>query len=182
MIEEVLRDLIIADDSWHIAFLCYFNPMGAHESRLMGEDPGGIPNNLMPYISHVAAGRQKELQVFGGDYPTPDGTGVRDYIHAVDLADGHTAALDWLRQHRGIHTFNLGTGRERSVLEVVCASETVEPIPYRVVVRRPGDIAQCYADPSRAESELVWKAQRGITEMCRNSWNWQLKNPDGYAV
>lgn len=184
MVEEMLRDLIIADDSWHIVLLRYFNPVGAHESGLIGEDPTGIPNNLMPYISHVAAGRQKELQVFGGDYPTPDGTGVRDYIHVVDLADGHIAALDWLHQHRGIHTFNLGTGKGNSVLEVVRAFEAVtgQPIPYRVVERRPGDIAQCYADPSRAERELGWKAQRGITEMCRDAWNWQLKNPDGYEV
>lgn len=182
MIEEMLRDLIIADDTWHIALLRYFNPVGAHESGLIGEDPTGIPNNLMPYISHVAAGREKELQVFGGDYPTPDGTGVRDYIHVVDLADGHIAALDWLRQHSGIHTFNLGTGKGNSVLEVVHAFEAVtgQPIPYRVVARRPGDIAQCYADVSRAKSELGWKAQRSITKMCKDAWNWQIKNPGGY--
>jgi UDP-glucose 4-epimerase len=184
MVEEILRDLILADDSWHIALLRYFNPVGAHESGLIGEDPAGIPNNLMPYISQVAAGRQKELQIFGGDYPTPDGTGVRDYIHVVDLACGHIAALDWLQQRRGVHTFNLGTGRGNSVLEVVRAFEAVtgKHIPYRIVDRRPGDIAQCYADPSRAERELGWKAQRGIAEMCKDAWNWQAGNPAGYEA
>lgn len=183
MVEEILRDLILADDTWHIALLRYFNPVGAHESGLIGEDPGGTPNNLMPYISQVAVGRQKELQIFGGDYPTPDGTGVRDYIHVVDLAFGHIAALDWLQQHKGVHTFNLGTGQGKSVLEVVRAFEAVsgKPVPYRIVDRRPGDIAQCYADASRAEREFGWKAQRGITEMCRDTWNWQVKNPGGYA-
>jgi len=182
MVEEILRDLIVADDSWHIALLRYFNPVGAHESGLIGEDPAGIPNNLMPYISQVAVGRRTELQIFGGDYPTPDGTGVRDYIHVVDLARGHIAALDWLRQHNGVHTFNLGTGQGKSVLEVVRAFEAVSGlhIPYRIVNRRPGDIAQCYADPSRAERELGWKAQRSIADMCRDAWNWQAKNPRGY--
>jgi UDP-glucose 4-epimerase len=182
MVEDILRDLILADDSWHIVLLRYFNPVGAHESGLIGEDPAGIPNNLMPYVSHVAAGRQSELQVFGGDYPTPDGTGVRDYIHVVDLACGHIAALDWLQRHKGLHTFNLGTGQGKSVLEVVLAFETVtgQRIPYRVVDRRPGDIAQCYADASLADRELGWKAQRGIAEMCRDAWNWQVKNPGGY--
>jgi UDP-glucose 4-epimerase len=184
MVEEILRDLILAEDSWHIALLRYFNPVGAHESGLIGEDPAGIPNNLMPYISQVAAGRQKELRIFGGDYPTPDGTGVRDYIHVADLACGHIAALDWLQQHKGIHTFNLGTGRGNSVLEVVRAFEaaTGKHVPYRVVDRRPGDIAQCYADPSRAERELGWKARRGIAEMCKDAWNWQARNPAGYEV
>ena len=182
MVEEILRDLILADDTWHIALLRYFNPVGAHESGLIGEDPGGTPNNLMPYISQVAVGRQKELQIFGGDYPTPDGTGVRDYIHVVDLAFGHIAALAWLQQHKGVHTFNLGTGQGKSVLEVVRAFEAVsgKPVPYRIVDRRPGDIAQCYADASRAEREFGWKAQRGITEMCRDTWNWQVANPVGY--
>ena len=182
MVEEILRDLIVADDSWHIALLRYFNPVGAHESGLIGEDPAGIPNNLMPYISQVAVGRRTELQIFGGDYPTPDGTGVRDYIHVVDLARGHIAALDWLRQHNGVHTFNLGTGQGKSVLEVVRAFEAVSGlhIPYRIVNRRLGDIAQCYADPSRAERELGWKAQRSIADMCRDAWNWQAKNPRGY--
>jgi len=182
MVEEILRDLICADESWHIALLRYFNPVGAHESGLIGEDPGGTPNNLMPYVSQVAVGRRTELQIFGGDYPTPDGTGVRDYIHVVDLADGHIAALDWLQRHKGVHTFNLGTGQGTSVLEVVHAFETAsgKPVPYRIVDRRPGDIAQCYADSSRAELELGWKAKRGITEMCKDAWNWQVKNPGGY--
>jgi UDP-glucose 4-epimerase len=184
MVEEILRDLIRADESWHIALLRYFNPVGAHESGLIGEDPAGVPNNLMPYISQVAAGRQKELRIFGGDYPTPDGTGVRDFIHVVDLGSGHIAALDWLHQHKGIHTFNLGTGQGKSVLEVVRAFEAVtgKHIPYRIVDRRPGDIAQCYADPSRAERELGWKAQRGIEEMCKDAWNWQARNPVGYEA
>lgn len=182
MVEEILRDLIVADDSWHIALLRYFNPVGAHESGLIGEDPAGIPNNLMPYISQVAVGRRTELKIFGGDYPTPDGTGVRDYIHVVDLARGHIAALDWLRQHQGVHTFNLGTGQGKSVLEIVRAFEVAsgQHVPYRIVDRRPGDIAQCYADPSHAERELGWKAQRSIADMCRDAWNWQAKNPRGY--
>jgi UDP-glucose 4-epimerase len=182
MVEEILRDLLRADESWHIALLRYFNPVGAHESGLIGEDPGGMPNNLMPYVSQVAVGRRPELQIFGGDYPTPDGTGVRDYIHVVDLADGHIAALDWLQRHKGVHTFNLGTGHGTSVLEVVHTFEIAsgKPVPYRIVDRRPGDIAQCYADPSRAEKELGWRAKRGITEMCKDAWNWQVKNPGGY--
>lgn len=182
MVEEILRDLILSDDSWHIALLRYFNPVGAHESGLIGEDPAGIPNNLMPYISQVAVGRRTELQIFGGDYPTKDGTGVRDFIHVVDLARGHIAALDWLRQHKGVHPFNLGTGQGKSVLEVVHAYEAVSgrPVPYRIVDRRPGDIAQCYADSLRAKRELGWKAQLGIEEMCRDAWNWQAKNPGGY--
>lgn len=183
MVEEILRDLIRADDSWHISLLRYFNPVGAHESGLIGEDPEGTPNNLMPFISQVAVGRRTELQIFGGDYPTPDGTGIRDYIHVVDLASGHIAALDWLQQHKGIHTFNLGTGQGKSVLDVVRAFEAASgrPVPDRIVDRRPGDIAQCYADPSLAERELGWKAKRGITEMCRDAWNWQVKNPGEYA-
>ena len=182
MVEEVLRDLISADDTWHIALLRYFNPVGAHESGLIGEDPAGIPNNLMPYISQVAVGRREELQIFGGDYPTPDGTGVRDYIHVADLARGHIAALDWLWQNKGLHTFNLGTGQGESVLDVVRAFEAASgrPIPYRIVERRPGDIARCYADVSRAEQKLGWKARHGIAEMCRDAWNWQAKNPGGY--
>lgn len=184
MIEEILRDLSRADDSWHIALLRYFNPVGAHESGLIGEDPGGIPNNLMPYISQVAVGRRPELQIFGGDYPTPDGTGVRDYIHVVDLACGHIAALEWLQRRKGVHTFNLGTGHGTSVLEVVSAFEAASgrSVPYSVVDRRPGDIAQCFADASRAEQEFTWKAQRGIMEMCRDAWNWQVKNPGGYEA
>lgn len=182
MVEEMLRDLALADNSWEIALLRYFNPVGAHESGLIGEDPAGIPNNLMPYICQVAVGRRDELWIFGGDYPTSDGTGVRDYIHVVDLADGHIAALDWLRRRKGVHTFNLGTGQGKSVLEVVRAFEAAsgQPIPYRITDRRPGDIAQCYAEPSHARQELGWRAQRGIAEMCRDAWNWQVKNPQGY--
>jgi len=183
MVEEILRDLARVDDSWHIALLRYFNPVGAHASGLIGEDPAGIPSNLMPYLSQVAVGRLAELQIFGGDYPTLDGTGVRDFIHVVDLARGHIAALDWLRQHSRVHTFNLGTGQGKSVLEMVHAFEAVSDrsVPHRIVERRAGDIAQCYADVSCAERELGWKAQHGITEMCRDAWHWQLKNPGGYA-
>jgi UDP-glucose 4-epimerase len=182
MIEEILRDLILADDSLHIALLRYFNPVGAHESGLIGEDPSGIPNNLMPSISQVAAGRRKELLIWGDDYPTPDGTGIRDYIHVMDLACGHVAALDWLQQRKGVHTFNLGTGHGTSVLEAVREFEAAsgKPVPYCIMDRRPGDIAQCYADASRAERDLGWKAQRGIAEMCKDAWNWQVKNPGGY--
>ena len=182
MIEEILRDLAVSDASWNIAILRYFNPVGAHESGLIGEDPKGIPNNLMPYISQVAVGRRKELQVFGGDYPTRDGTGVRDFIHVVDLANGHIAALEWLSRQYGLRTFNLGTGQGKSVLEVVHAFEFAsgKTIPYRIVERRVGDIAECYADTTRAESELGWKAKLSIEEMCRDAWNWQLKNPNGY--
>lgn len=182
MIEDILRDLVVSDKSWRIAILRYFNPVGAHESGLIGEDPEGIPNNLMPYISQVAVGRRKELQIFGGDYPTQDGTGVRDFIHVVDLARGHIAALDWLCRQSGLRTFNLGTGRGQSVLEVVHAFELAsgKTIPYRIVERRVGDIAECYADTTRAELELDWKAKLSIEAMCRDSWNWQVKNPDGY--
>lgn len=182
MVEDILRDLARADDTWHVALLRYFNPVGAHGSGLIGEDPGGIPNNLMPYVSQVAVGRRPELQIFGGDYPTPDGTGVRDYIHVVDLADGHISVLDWLEQNKGVHTFNLGTGHGTSVLEVVRAFESAsgKAVPYRIVERRPGDIAQCYADASLAEKILGWKAKRGIKEMCGDAWNWQVKNPGGY--
>lgn len=183
MIENILRDLARADTAWRVALLRYFNPVGAHESGLIGEDPAGIPCNLMPFLSQVAVGRLAELQIFGGDYPTPDGTGVRDFIHVVDLARGHIAALDWLCQHSGVHTFNLGTGRGKSVLEMVRAFEAVSgrPLPHRIVGRRAGDVAQCYADVSRAECELGWKTQYGIEEMCRDAWNWQVKNPGGFA-
>ncbi|MDX8392420.1 MAG: UDP-glucose 4-epimerase GalE [Mariprofundaceae bacterium] len=182
MVEDILRDLIIADDSWHISLLRYFNPVGAHKSGLIGEDPAGVPSNLMPYISQVAVGQRKELHIFGGDYPTRDGTGVRDYIHVVDIAAGHTAALDWLQHNTGVHTFNLGTGQGNSVLELVHAFEMAsdQAVPYRIVDRRPGDIAECYADASRAKQVLGWKAQRSITEMCRDAWHWQAKNPGGY--
>lgn len=175
MIEEVLRDTARADDSWRIALLRYFNPVGAHVSGLIGEDPNGIPNNLMPYISQVAVGLREQLSVFGGDYPTPDGTGVRDYIHVVDLARGHVAALRALLQRVGVLTVNLGTGQGYSVLQVVQAFERASgrAVPYRIVARRPGDIAQCYADPALARALLGWQAERGIEEMCRDAWRWQ---------
>jgi UDP-glucose 4-epimerase len=182
MIEEMLRDLQAADDAWDISILRYFNPVGAHESGLIGEDPGGIPNNLMPCIARVAVGRLERLSIFGGDYPTADGTGVRDYIHVVDLARGHLAALDKLAGHPGVITHNLGTGRGYSVLEVVRAFEQASdrPVPYWIGDRRPGDIAACYADPTRASVELGWRAERGLEQMCRDSWRWQRANPEGF--
>lgn len=175
IIEEMLGDIFRADDSWRIALLRYFNPVGAHESGLIGEDPNGIPNNLMPYIAKVAAGELAELSVFGSDYPTHDGSGVRDYIHVVDLARGHLAALNALENTAGVLTVNLGTGRGYSVLEVVRAFEAASGrrVPCRVVGRRPGDIAECYADPSLAQSLLGWRAQFGMDEMCRDAWKWQ---------
>ncbi len=183
MIEEILRDLHAGDPAWRIALLRYFNPVGAHPSGRIGEDPNGIPNNLLPYVSQVAVGKLPELRVFGDDYPTPDGTGVRDYIHVVDLAVGHLRALERLRTAPGVHTYNLGTGNGYSVLEIVAAFERAcgRPIPYRVTGRRPGDIAECYADPSRARAELGWRAGRGIDEMCADAWRWQSGNPDGYG-
>jgi len=183
MIEEILRDLHIADPSWNVALLRYFNPVGAHPSGRIGEDPNGIPNNLLPYISQVAVGRLAELNVFGDDYPTPDGTGIRDYIHVVDLAVGHLKALEKLKSKPGIETYNLGTGRGHSVLEVVSAFERAcgRKIPCRIAPRRPGDAAICYADPSLAEAALGWKAIRGIDEMCADVWRWQSANPDGYV-
>ncbi|MCE5276045.1 MAG: UDP-glucose 4-epimerase GalE [Deltaproteobacteria bacterium] len=182
MIEEILKDLHASDASWNIALLRYFNPIGAHGSGRIGEDPAGIPNNLLPYIAQVAVGRLSELQVFGDDYPTPDGTGVRDYIHVVDLAKGHLSALEKLTDHPGVVTYNLGTGRGYSVREMVGAFEKAcgRKVPYRITARRPGDIAQCYADPSRANSELGWFARQGIEEMCLDTWRWQSGNPDGY--
>lgn len=182
MIEEILEDLHASDPSWTVVLLRYFNPIGAHPSGLIGEDPLGIPNNLLPYIAQVAIGRLDELKVFGNDYPTPDGTGVRDYIHVVDLARGHLAALERLAGKPGVHTYNLGTGRGYSVLEVVGAFERASRrrIPYRVVERRPGDIAVCYADPARANRELGWTAAYGIDEMCAHTWKWQSMNPTGY--
>jgi UDP-glucose 4-epimerase len=175
MNEEILGDILRADSSWRIALLRYFNPVGAHESGLIGEDPQGIPNNLMPYISKVAIGSLAELSVFGGDYPTHDGTGVRDYIHVVDLARGHLAALQALKVKQGILTVNLGTGQGYSVLDMVKAFEIASGrnVPYRIVGRRAGDIAACYADPSLAKSLLGWQAQYGIDEMCRDAWRWQ---------
>ena len=178
MIEDMLRDIARPDATWRIALLRYFNPVGAHKSGLIGEDPNGIPNNLMPYISKVAAGTLKELSVFGNDYPTPDGTGVRDYIHVVDLARGHTAALRELTKTEGVLTVNLGTGQGYSVLEVVRAFENVSgrPVAYRIAPRRPGDIAACYADPLLAMEVLGWQAEYGIEDMCRDAWHWQMKS------
>lgn len=182
MSEFILRDLEGADANWRIACLRYFNPAGAHESGLIGEDPGGVPNNLMPYVAQVAVGRRRQLRVYGNDYPTPDGTGVRDYVHVVDLARGHVAALAHLINGKPSLTVNLGTGRGYSVLEVVRAYERVSRrhIPYEVEARRPGDVGSCYADPSLAESMLGWRATRDIDAMCEDSWRWQSMNPNGF--
>lgn len=184
MIEQILADLVQADDAWHIARLRYFNPMGAHESGLIGEDPNGVPSNLPPYISQVAVGKLNELKIFGGDYPTPDGTGVRDYIHVMDLALGHLAALEYLAKKNGLLTVNLGTGRGYSVLEMVEAFEKAcgKPIPYRIVERRPGDVAQSFADPSEAARLIGWSAGFGLEEMCQDAWRWQSMNPLGYGT
>jgi len=181
-IEEILRDQCAADPRWTCVLLRYFNPIGAHPSGRIGEDPQDIPNNLMPYVMQVAVGKLDELSVFGDDYDTPDGTGVRDYIHVVDLALGHLAALDRLAGFSGCVPVNLGTGRGYSVLEMVKAAEKASgrPVPYRIVARRPGDIGTCYADPSRAADLLGWRATRGIDEMCADHWRWQSRNPDGY--
>ncbi|WP_210366131.1 UDP-glucose 4-epimerase GalE [Bacillus sp. REN3] len=183
MIEQILRDLYVADNSWSIALLRYFNPIGAHESGRIGEDPNGIPNNLMPYITQVAVGKLEELQVFGNDYDTIDGTGVRDYIHVVDLATGHLKALDKVMNTAGVDAYNLGTGQGYSVLQLVKAFEKASgnKVPYKIVNRRPGDVAVCYADPAKAKAELSWEAERGIEEMCLDSWRWQQKNPHGYT-
>lgn len=182
MIEQMLRDLVIAEPDWQVTLLRYFNPVGAHPSGLIGEDPNGIPNNLFPYITQVAVGRLPYLRVFGNDYPTLDGTGVRDYIHVVDLAIGHLRALEKLTKP-GLYVYNLGTGRGYSVLEVVKAFEkaTAKAIPYQIVERRPGDVPIAYADPGLAQLELSWRAERGIEEMCVDAWRWQTKNPMGYA-
>lgn len=184
MIEEMLNDVFISNKNWSIAILRYFNPIGAHESGRIGEDPNGIPNNLVPYISQVAVGKLEELKVFGNDYSTPDGTGVRDYIHVVDLAKGHLKALEKIMSTTGVDAYNLGTGKGYSVLEVVDAYEkaTSRSVPYSVVPRRPGDIGECYADPTKAEKELGWKAEKGIDEMCIDSWRWQSQNPNGYKI
>ena len=177
MIEDILRDLHRSDTSWRIALLRYFNPVGAHASGLIGEAPNGIPNNLTPYIAQVAIGQRAQLSVFGGDYPTPDGTGVRDYIHVVDLSIGHVKTLDKLAADGGLLTYNLGTGRGNSVLEMVRAFEKASgrKVPYQIVARRPGDIATCYADPALAEQELGWTAQRDVSEMCADAWRWQTQ-------
>jgi len=183
MIENILKDLYKADKTWNIALLRYFNPVGAHESGFIGEDPNGIPNNLIPYITQVAIGKLDKLRIFGNDYPTKDGTGVRDYIHVVDLADGHLAALNKLDTVCGLVIYNLGTGIGYSVLEMVKAFEKASGtiIPYEFVERRDGDIAECYADPKKAEKELLWKAKKGLSEMCADSWNWQKQNTNGYC-
>ncbi len=188
MLEEILTDFHTADvktndpDPWNIVLLRYFNPVGAHRSGLIGEDPKGIPNNLMPFITQVAAGRLDHLTVFGNDYKTHDGTGVRDYIHVVDLAKGHVKALAAIEKKCGVAVYNLGTGKGYSVLDIVHAFEEANglKIPYEIGPRRPGDIAECYSSPAKAEKELGWKAENGIVEMCRDSWNWQKNNPDGY--
>ena len=183
MIEQILADLVATDTGWSVASLRYFNPMGAHESGLIGESPNGVPSNLPPYISQVAVGKLKELQVFGGDYLTNDGTGVRDYIHVTDLAEGHLAALRYLSKENGLITVNLGTGRGYSVLEMITAFEKAcgKPIPYKIVGRRLGDVAQSFADPSEAERLLGWNARLSLDDMCRDVWRWQSMNPHGYS-
>lgn len=182
MNERILMDLQKSNPLWNVILLRYFNPVGAHESGRIGEDPAGIPNNLMPFVSQVASGLRPSLRVFGNDYPTPDGTGTRDYIHVVDLAVGHVRAVEKMASNPGVAIYNLGTGRPYSVLEMVAAFEKAcgRKIPYEIVARRPGDIASCYADPAKAEKELGWKALRGVEEMCRDAWNWQKNNPKGY--
>jgi UDP-glucose 4-epimerase len=182
MVEHMLHDLAIADARWRIAILRYFDPVGAHESGLIGEDPNGIPNNLLPFIAQVAVGKLPQLSVFGSDYATPDGTGVRDYIHVVDLAEGHLRALEALESRSGAYVWNLGTGQGYSVLEMVRAFEQVSgrAVPYRIAPRRLGDIAVCYSDPSKAARELGWRARRDLPEMMRDAWRWQFMNPDGF--
>jgi len=180
--EQIIRDIALSDPEWSVVFLRYFNPVGAHPSGLIGEHPNGIPNNLMPFISQTAIGKQDYLRIFGNDYPTPDGTGIRDYIHVVDLAQGHIAAIDYLMEHRGEHVFNLGTGTGYSVLDMVHAFEEANcvTVPYEITSRRPGDLAVCYSDPGKSKNQLHWSASRDQIHMCRDSWNWQSKNPNGY--
>lgn len=184
MLEQILTDLHTGDPEWNVILLRYFNPIGAHESGLIGEDPKGIPNNLVPYIAQVAVGKRECLNVFGDDYPTPDGTGVRDYIHVVDLAIGHVCALKKMETDKGVLIYNLGTGKGYSVLDVLHAYEKAcgKELPYKICPRRAGDIPTCYSDPSKAAKELGWTAKRGIDEMCADSWRWQSTNPDGYAA
>lgn len=184
MIENILSDLYVSDDSWRIARLRYFNPVGAHPSGLIGEDPAGIPNNLMPFITQTALGKRKFLSVFGGDYPTPDGSGIRDYIHVVDLAKGHLAALNKCFYNSGLHTVNLGTGEGYSVLQMIGAFEKVNDVsvPYEIISRRAGDVAACYADTHYAKEYLGWECELGLDEMCRDSWYWQYQNPDGFTI
>jgi UDP-glucose 4-epimerase len=181
--EGILRDVERSDPAWRVALLRYFNPVGAHESGTIGEDPRGTPNNLMPYVAQVAVGKRPKLQVFGNDYDTPDGTGVRDYLHVMDLAEGHVAALRHLLEGNGSLTVNLGTGRGTSVLELVHAFERASgrPVPYEIVGRRPGDVAACYADPSLAAQTIGWRAKRDLDQMCSDTWHWQTRNPNGYA-
>ena len=184
MMEQVFRDVQKADPAWNTVILRYFNPIGAHESGRIGEDPAGIPNNLLPYVAQVAVGRLKELSVFGNDYPTPDGTGIRDYIHVVDLAIGHLRAIEKLAEKPGFKIYNLGTGNGYSVLQIVKAFEAASgrKVPYVIKPRRPGDIAECWADPALAAKELNWKAERGIEQMCADTWRWQSQNPRGYGA
>ena len=183
IIEQILRDISVSEKGAHYILLRYFNPVGAHRSGRIGEDPNGIPNNLMPYISQVAVGKLKKISVFGKDYPTADGTGVRDYIHVVDLAKGHVKALEYLPKKKGSSVFNLGTGRGYSVLEMIAAFEKVcgQPLPYDISPRRSGDIAECYADVTLAREKLNWKAKKNLEDMCKDSWRWQSENPEGYG-
>ncbi len=183
MTEQILSGMAHADEKWSVVLLRYFNPIGAHESGQIGEDPRGIPNNLMPYITQVAIGRRERLSVYGDDYDTPDGTGVRDYIHVVDLAKGHVAAVAYVTAHQGCEVFNLGTGTGYSVLDMVKAFEKANgvAVPYQIVGRRPGDLATCYADPGKSARVLGWRAEKSLEDMCRDSWNWQSKNPMGYG-
>lgn len=180
MIEQILRDVVVADPSWHVTILRYFNPIGAHESGLIGEDPDGIPNNLLPFVAQVAIGRREKVKVYGNDYDTPDGSGVRDYIHVVDLAKGHVAALEKIRS--GVHVYNLGTGTGSSVLEVIKAFEAAagKTIPFEIAPRRPGDVASSYADCSLAEHELGWRAGKSLQDACEDAWRWQSQNPEGF--
>lgn len=182
MIECILQDLCVSDPEWSVVLLRYFNPIGAHESGRIGENPNGIPNNLMPYISQVAVGKREVLSVFGDDYDTPDGSGVRDYIHVVDLACGHVCAVDYAMTHTGAEPINLGTGNGVSVLELVKTFEQVNgvPVPYKIAPRRDGDIATCYSDPAKAKALLGWVAERNVEDMCRDTWRWQSQNPNGY--
>lgn len=182
MLEQILKDVHVADSEWSIALLRYFNPIGAHESGLIGEDPSGIPNNLMPFIAQVAVGKRPELSVFGDDYDTVDGTGVRDYIHVVDLAIGHIKALEKASEKTDVYIYNLGSGEGTSVLQLVNTFESVNkvPIPYKIVPRRSGDVATCYANADKAYKELNWKTTKTVEDMCRDTWNWQSKNPNGY--
>jgi len=182
MVENILKDISHADKDWHVILLRYFNPVGAHKSGLIGEDPNGIPNNLMPYVAQVAVGKLPHMNVFGDDYPTHDGTGVRDYIHVVDLASGHIKALDVVDNKEGCQIYNLGTGKGYSVLDVIKTFEKIsgKKIPYKIIERREGDIAECYADPSLSKKILNWEAEFGMDEMIRDHWNWQVNNPNGY--